>query len=65
MSSQPTQPILLTRTYGFGLAVFALLFGAWLHLNSHSYNLGTARLDASHDSIWWFRMSSGGVDGGW
>lgn len=51
MSSQPRTPILLTRSYGFGLAVFALLFGAWLHLNSHAYTAGTARLDASHNFI--------------
>jgi hypothetical protein len=51
MSSQPRQPILLTRSYGFGLGIFALLFGAWLHLNSHGYTAGTARLDASHNFV--------------
>ena len=51
MSSQPKPPILLTRSYGFGLGIFALLFGAWLQLNSHGYTAGTARLDASHNFV--------------
>lgn len=65
MSSQPRPPILLTRSYGFGLGVFALLFGGWLHLNSHSYNLGSARLDASHDSIRWIGLGRGALHCGW
>lgn len=65
MSSQPKPPILLTRSYAFGLGVFALLFGGWLHLNSHFYNLGSARLDASHDSIWWIGLGRGALHFGW
>ena len=65
MSSQPRHPILLTRSYSFGLAVFALFFGGWLHLNSHSYNLGSARLDASHNSTWWIGSGRGALHFGW
>jgi hypothetical protein len=65
MSSQTTPPILLTRSYGFGLGVFALLFGAWLHINSNSYTVGHARLDDSHNFNWWIGLTRGGVNCGW
>lgn len=65
MLSRPRHRILFTRTYGFGLAVFALLYGGWLHLNSHQYVAGRARFDASHDFIWQFGLGRGGVACSW